>query len=126
MAEYDGTRNHDSFVIIFSTNADAIAETIGAISENTVAVQSVNYLLHKDVLEEAAVAENLKPLNERSRSATTSALATLFTDDYATNSNGGINPELTILRTVAIALEPERSANLNTIEEAKIWFSTVK
>lgn len=115
--------NFDSFVIIFSTNADAIAETIGAISENTVAIQSVNYLLNKDTYEEAAIITNLKTVKALSRKASIDTLSTLFSTAYESEATNKDTLELNILRSIAIALEPERSASFNTLDEAKIWFA---
>lgn len=115
----------DSFVIIFSTNADAIAETIGAISENTVAIQSVNYLLNKDTYEEAAVINNLKSVKALSRKATVDTLSTLFSTAYAADPNNTDTLELNILRTIAIGLDPERNASFTTLDEAKIWFASL-
>jgi len=115
--------NFDSFVIIFSTNADAIAETIGAISENTIAVQSVNYLLNKDTLEEAALVSNLKGIKGKSRNATLASLSALLSENYANDGIKKDSTELNILRAIALALEPEKTVSFTTIDEAKVWFS---
>ncbi len=113
-----------AFVIILSTNANAIAETIGAIAESEVAIQSVNYLINKDTFESAERFKAEKALLNRERNALVEDLTARFAkleSDESPNSRS----EMAILRAIAIALEPDKQISFDTTKEADAWFSTV-
>jgi len=114
-----------AFVIILSTNANAISETIGAIAENDIAIRSVNYLLNRDTFEAAKTLETLKVYHEAERKAVLDTLSGQF-EGYGDHDAQGTERELTILKTIAVALAPDEAITFNDIGEAKAWFSTVK
>lgn len=113
-----------SFVIILSTNADAISETIGAFATNTQTIQSLNYLLHKETFDHLAQQTAMSPVVAQREAAVLSTLSSLF-GNYDEDSSEDLFRELSILQTLAIALEPEKPVSFDTIEEAKAWFATV-
>lgn len=117
---------NDSFVIILSTNANAIAETIGAITENEIAIKSVNYLLNKDTIEEAALITAKNADFAATRVTAAGTLGTLLTEDYAGSTSKDTSTELLILNLLANELSPGRGIYFSKIEEATAWFSTVQ
>jgi hypothetical protein len=115
----------DSFVIIMSSNADAIAETIGAFSENTSVIQSLNYLINRDTFEAEKTIEATMPFMIAEKTATLNSLSASF-NSLTTQQNKSTETELAILQSIAIALKPESSTSFTNIDEAKQWFSTVE
>ncbi|MCI4645330.1 MAG: hypothetical protein MRY64_11140 [Hyphomonadaceae bacterium] len=117
----------ESFVFIFSTDANAISETIGAIAENRVAMESLNALLHKDTFDELSRMRTLSTLEDQKAKATLDTLTRLFQRDgespYAEDASADSMRDIAILRTIAVAMEPGASVNFNTYEEAEAWFS---
>lgn len=124
----DGNRSAKAlrnFVMILSSDADAVAEAIGSFAENSVALKSVNYLLNKDTFEEAEVISQVAAVQSENRSAQKDVLVTQF-EGYDTLGITGTARELALLRSLAVALEPDKSIPFNSIEEARAWFSAIE
>ena len=118
-----GGRN--AFVIILSTNANAIAETIGAIAENSVAIQSVNFLLNRDTFEQDKVLSVVSPLRATERQAVLATLEQSF-DQLASAESENSNAEIAILQTLAVALRPNSAVNFDDVIGARAWFANVQ
>lgn len=117
-----------TFVMILSTNANAIAETIGAFAENDVAIKSFNYMLNKDTYDAAANLAAAKPDQEKENVAIAGTLDQLFaamTANDTAKQTEDTALELAILYSVAVSLRPEEQINFSSIEEAKVWFRSV-
>ena len=119
------TKPLKGFVIILSSNAEAIAETIGAFSESTIAIQSMNYLLNKDTFEEEARVKAVEATVNSERAAVSKSLKGHFDSFVAQNATDTIG-ELAILQSLAVALAPEDAISFTDIGEAKLWFTTRK
>lgn len=112
----------DTFLIIMSTNADAIAETIGAFAENQVAIKSLNYLLNREVFDAQHLTTELQPQVTSERKAMLASLEALFAE-YEARDAASVTDEIAILQTIAVALNPTGNVAFTEIEEAKAWLS---
>ncbi|QNO27504.1 hypothetical protein EEB18_000415 [Sphingopyxis sp. OPL5] len=116
-----------AFVLLLSTNADAIANTIGAFSESDVVMQSVMYLATKEKRRDAAIIEATTSTTTQQRRAT------MDTIDALSKITGAAGAPLTpaqqeqrwlaILRAAAAGIAPQAPPGFTTIAEANAWFA---
>ena len=112
----------ETFLIIMSTNADAIAETIGAFAENEITVKSLNYLLNRDVFDAQQVSTAVASRVGAERKAMLASLEAMFTG-YENRTSQSDTDEIAILQTIAVALNPTGDASFSTLAEAREWFA---
>lgn len=109
------------FVMILSTNADSIANTIGAMSENQAAMEALNNLVNKSQIERLQQSAAETPMRKASAAAAVRQLTTLANsmgdDSDATAANGAV---LGILNELARAAG--HSVPFAAIGDAKSWF----
>lgn len=116
--------NHGTFVLILSTNADAIAGTIGAFSESDLAVQSALYLATKgDHDHAAAITASSSTTNAGRRSTMTSIKSLLAITP--TTAPAASQRNLAVLRAAAAGIAPDGPPpTFTTVEEARLWFAS--
>ena len=115
-------QSHGAFVMILSTDADAISSTIGAFSESDVAMQSTLFLATKDTHREAAKIAAASTTVSGLRTGTMKTIEGLLQID-PTSSAEADQRNLAILRAVAGGLSPQAPPNFTTKDEASAWFA---
>ncbi|MBI2399205.1 MAG: hypothetical protein HYV17_15580 [Xanthomonadales bacterium] len=109
------------FVMILSTNADSIANTIGAMSENQAAMEALNNLVNKSQIEHIQQSAAETPGHKASAAATvrqlTSLSNSLADDSDVTTANGSV---LGILNELARAAG--HPVSFASIGDAESWF----
>lgn len=109
------------FVMILSTNADSIASTIGAMSENQAAMEAINNLVNKSQIERIQQSAAETPMRKASATAVVRQVTNLSNsmadDSDVTTANGAV---LGILNELARAAG--HSVPFATIGDAKNWF----
>jgi hypothetical protein len=120
-----GVNSNDAFVIIISTNANAISETIGAIAESSTTMQSLSYLMNKDTFDAQAAIGATAEATATHRSVFLNALDAQMTG-YETATAANADRELGILKMLAAELDPGGPAAFDTLEGARAWFATVR
>lgn len=113
--------SHGAFVLLLSTNADAIATTIGQFAENEANLRAAMFLATRDTQEDAAIRAATAPLIRQSRGHTQAELSTLVTT--ATNSDTE-TAWLAVLRATASSLAPTSPPTFATMDEARAWFAS--
>jgi hypothetical protein len=112
-----------AFLMIFSTNARAVANTIGEFAESQVVADAVTNLVNRDEIRETARAVTAQKVAEERATAISSELASLV---GALGSSSEKTPTLEgALRILsAIANAQGRIGGFQTIEEARGWFES--
>lgn len=121
----DGGNPGNAFVIIMSTNANAIAETIGAIAENATTMKSLSYLMNKETFDARAKLQVTRDQKATHRTLFLGALDAQMAD-YATDTANSANRELAVLKMLAAELDPAGPAAFNDLQGARTWFATIK
>lgn len=118
--------NEGAFVLILSTNADAIAGTIGAFAENESVVQSAMFLATGARRKEAAAITARSGIVVNARNASIAELDALITSaSAATTSTARTTLYLAALQAAAAGLAPNAPPNFATEAEARSWFSAL-
>lgn len=116
-----------AFVMILSTNADAVANTIGAFAESQVVADSITNLLSTDRLKEAAAVEARLRSDQRRATAVANELTALFSAVPQGNPPAAAATEasyVAILNTISRALgEPQSFADLRDADE---WLAGIR
>jgi hypothetical protein len=113
-----------AFVMILSSNADAVAGTIGAFAENDLAVGSVMYLATRSDREEAAAIGARSTIDGNMRAATMTELNTLLTGAASANERGREEIYLQMLHAAAAGLMPGRPPRFESVAQARLWFAS--
>ena len=113
-----------SFVMILSTNANAIADTIGGFAENKVVMNSMLYLATREDGEKAAAITATAGITRSSRNSTFTAISDVAAVDANTPASRQAK-WLSVLRSAAAGISPDAPPNFATLEEAKAWFASV-
>jgi hypothetical protein len=121
----NGGNPGDAFVIIMSTNANAISETIGAIAENATTMKSLSYLMNKETFDARAKLHVTRDQKATHRTLFLGALDAQMTD-YAADPANSANRELAVLKMLAAELDPAGPAAFNDLQGARTWFATIK
>jgi hypothetical protein len=112
-----------SFVMIFSTNADAVADTIGNFAEGNATAQAIGNLVKRSqTLASQQAAKKQTTLN--SDAAATSAELSALLDKVPTNSPEAretIQAYLRVLSAISRALGAGQ--DFQSLEQASTWFS---
>lgn len=118
------TQPNGAFVMILSTDADAIAGTIGAFSENETVVGSAMYLATRSTREDAAAIGARAATVKNSRKAAAAELTSLFTSaETAATPQARENVYLAILKAAAAGVAPDAAPVFTNLAEAQAWFA---
>ena len=113
-----------AFMLLYSTNPDAIANTIGSFADNQDAVQSMMYLATRDTRQAAAKIAAEQPYSDKSRAGVMSELDTLITSAAAaTTDDAREDLYLAALRTIAVGIEPNAPPRFADFDQARAWFA---
>lgn len=113
-----------AFVMILSTDADAIAGTIGAFAENETVVGSAMYLATRSQRDDAATVAARAGVVGNTRTAAIAELSTLFGQAAtAADEKSRDRLYLSILQAAAAGLAPEAAPTFQTYKEAQAWFA---
>lgn len=113
-----------AFVLILSTNADAIAGTIGAFAESQQVVQSAMYLANAPRRRQAATYQATADTVDNLRGASITEISSLLAAADAA-SPGAAKEQLYLatLHAAAAGLDPSAPPAFTTIAEARAWFA---
>jgi hypothetical protein len=111
-----------AFVMILSTNADAIAGTIGSLAENEILLNSTLFLLNRGTITSAAQAAAVQPIADARRSGTIAGLDALYADADGLTTTETEGVYLQILRTIAGELGGTPPVFATDVE-ARTWFA---
>ncbi len=123
------------FVLLLSTNPDAIASTINSFVDNDQVVQSAMYLATKGDREKVATIAATKTTTDSNRASTTAAIGKLLDKAEGKNADGtpGTKPPavdqrayyLAVLQEAAAGIAPNSTPKFTTVAEAKSWFDAL-
>lgn len=112
-----------SKLMIFSTNAKVIADTIGAFAESQVVAQSVVGLLQHDELEDLGRRQGELQVESTAQVSENREIAALVGSLPAGDDPGQAETRKAALRILnAIARAQGRFEPFTTVEEARLWF----
>jgi hypothetical protein len=122
-----------SFVMILSTNADSVSNTIGKFAESDIIVSSLMYVATREQRKEAAILAETNPITSSDRNAAMSTIESLAkvpvtVDGDGDGANGGDLKKkreqkwLTVLEALATEIAPGARPSFDTIEKAMAWF----
>lgn len=115
------------FVLLLSTNADAIASTIGQFAESDANISAMTFLATRETRIQAAVTTATQSMVKADRAATFEQLGGLYTALPAAGVTGMKSERekayLAILRATAAGLNPEAAPSFTTMGEARVWFA---
>ncbi len=109
-----------ALVMIFSTNANAVAGAIGSFAENQVVADAVTNLINRSTIKEARAAKAMLEANSAQATAVKAELEALFGAEEISNPATAKIAYGRILSAIANALDPD--THLATFEEAEAWF----
>lgn len=122
------TLDHGAFVMIMSSNADAIAKTIGSLADNEAALSSTLFLLNRDQIASSAKVKAVAAVAGAQRDAANAEIATLLTAAAAVTdtAQAGIDKrtELYLAAVRAAARASGSNMPIGNIDEAREWLRT--
>lgn len=118
LAPLDPTQR-GAFVMILSTNATSVANTIGAFADNNVVADAVTNLINRNQVQNQARSDASLAVTQRRGAAISSELTTLFNAVPNTGSKAARGAYLDILNAISRALNAPQA--FKTIEEAEQW-----
>jgi hypothetical protein len=111
-----------AFVLILSTNADAIAGTIGSFAENEITLNSALFLLNRDRIVQASKVQAAKPVVDASRTATVTEVSALLDAAKTPTKPADLATSyLAVLRAAGAGLGGG-PPNFNDEASARAWF----
>lgn len=117
--------DHGTFVMILSTNADAIADAIGAFADSEVVGNAITQLANRSQLKKAAESDASAGSTKASASAFTDELKSRL--DAAGEATDATAAEAAYLQAVnLIARELGRPQGFATLNDALIWLQAEK
>lgn len=109
------------FVMILSTNADSIANTIGALTENQAAMEALNALTNKTQIERMQRDSADAPGLKAAAAATVTQLEALAST--LSDASDAAAAQATLLRMVnTLAIAAGNRTPFSSIDQAKVWF----
>jgi hypothetical protein len=115
-----------SFVMILSTNADAVADTIGNFAESNVSAQAITNLVNRTQLRAAQQSATKQATLKSDANATSSELSGLL-GKVPTSSPGSQATTQAYLRVLsAISRALGAGQNFESLEQASTWFSAAR
>jgi hypothetical protein len=116
----DPDAEHGAFVMILSTNADSIADTLGALTENEAAIQALNNLLNKGQLEAMEKGDAAVPGDKLAAQATKAQVQALA--GVLAPGDDAVSAQGKALRIInALAMAAGSPSPFQTIDAAKAW-----
>lgn len=125
IAPLSPTPEHGAFLMIFSTSAKAVANTIGEFADSQVVADAVTNLVNKDDVRRAAEeGASFKLAEQRGQSVTSELEALVGALPPATEANPAksTTTEGTLRILSAIAQSLGRPGSFGSIDEARGWF----
>jgi hypothetical protein len=115
-----------SFVLILSTNADAVADTIGNFAESNVTAQAITNLVNRDRLRTAQQTASKQATLKADASAVSSELTSLLGQlpSSAPKSQPTVNAYLRVLSAISRALGSGQ--DFQRLQDAATWFSAAR
>jgi hypothetical protein len=128
---YGGDASKPSaFLLILSTNADAIAGTIGSFAENQSVVQSTVALATHEAHAKASKIAAEQPITDPQRSAVFGELSAMISKvEPAAGVADADKPAfrersyVAMLKTIAASVAPSAAPSFSTLAEARTWFA---
>jgi hypothetical protein len=115
-----------AFVMILSTDATAITDTIGGLAENEAVLNSALYLATRGDRRELQQLVANKTILGKQRKAVIDELTRLFATMESTTSSAALEQgHLAVLQTLASSLAPSSSPQFKDFTEAKAWFAAL-
>lgn len=111
-----------AFVMIFSTNAKAVANTIGQFSESQVAADAITNLANRDQVKESARATAAHQMAQQRVRAVAAEIEGLVNAFPATTPGKDATTQAALRLLGAIAQAKGRFGSFQNIDEARAWF----
>lgn len=111
-----------TFVILFSSRADAIAQTIGAIAEDSTIKKGLFRLANKDTIKANAALSVTSNIDQSKRRALKQEIGLLITEADGKTSNS--EEYLGVLAVVARGLSPSAPVRFENWDKAQSWFES--
>lgn len=111
-----------AFLMIFSTNAKAVANTIGQFAESQVAADAITNLVNRDQVKETARAEASKQKAQQRANAVAAEVEGLVNALPSANPGKDATTQAALRLLGGIAQAKGRVGSFQTVEEAKAWF----
>jgi hypothetical protein len=116
--------NNGAFVMIMSTNADSIANTIGAFAEQQQNVTSAIYLLNSQLFRDVKKLKALETIDSDNRKLALAQIEAQFNvADTANSQATNIQAYLGILSSLAATIDPA-APGFAKEEDARAWFAS--
>ncbi|MEO1038261.1 MAG: hypothetical protein AAFX09_01855 [Pseudomonadota bacterium] len=123
------TPENGAFVMIFSTNADSVANTIGSFAESQVVADAITNLVNRDTLRAAARSDAMTAtvmarasfVNDTFQTSADQILAAVGQDAATTNWGALERSSLRALESLARGLGADES--FASFDEARTWFN---
>lgn len=113
---------HGAFVLLLSTNADSVVNTIGSFAESEVVAESITNLINSDKIRSKALSDaRATPLRAGATALVTQIDALLPASDATTTPAGARESYLRVLSVLAQARGYRGS--FTTFDEARQWMS---
>jgi hypothetical protein len=114
---------HGAFVMIFSTSAKAVADTIGQFAENQLVADALTNLLNRSTVREAAATEAGLAADQARATALAKEIDGHFADALQVDASKPTEVQEAYLRILnVIARELGSSQTFGKLEEARAWF----
>ncbi|MEM1196505.1 MAG: hypothetical protein AAGH57_10415 [Pseudomonadota bacterium] len=114
--------NEGAFVMILSTNAESVADTIGSFAESDVVVASAMYLATKEERKEAAVIKATTSITSNNRDASIRTIENMIAIVPDDSDPARKAKWLSVLQALANEVSPGSTPSFDTPDEARIWF----
>jgi hypothetical protein len=111
-----------AFVMILSTDVDAIANTIGSLASNQELISAVVGLVTRDERQIAATIDATKTTTSTVTAANVTRISEIETAAAKTGTEADY---LSLLRAVGAALAPSSAPAFTTMAEAEAWFAAL-
>jgi hypothetical protein len=111
-----------AFVLIISSNADAIAGTIGSFAENDITLNSAMYLLNHDKIMQAAKTNAVAPVAKATRKAVMDQVGAQLDSAGAVAADKRLTAYLDLLRTIGSGMSGD-PPTFTDEASARAWFA---
>jgi len=119
------TEANGAFVMILSSNASSVTNTIGQFAENQIVADAVTNLANRDLVAAELRANQATALAANATAQELQKLFALVPSSDKPTKDETVKAYLRILNSISRAINPDQ-ANFNKLEEAEAWVSRVK
>lgn len=116
------TNEHGTFVMILSTNAASVSQTIGQFAENQVVADAITNLANRDALLRASSASVVRAASANATADEIASLVGKLPDGATPGSNETNAALLRLVNSLASGLAG-RPVQFNTLADASAWFA---